>query len=112
MKIPYIVIITPFLTFASGMTLFPFILLQRKSYKWDKELINHERIHIQQQVEMLILPFYVLYFINYLFNLIKYRNHDDAYMNMYFEREAYANEHDLEYLENRKAWSFLGYLRK
>ncbi|RZK84416.1 MAG: hypothetical protein EOO98_16755, partial [Pedobacter sp.] len=53
---------------AAGMAVFPFILLKSERFKSDTEIINHEKIHLRQQLELLILPFYILYLINYLFN--------------------------------------------
>ena len=92
-----------------GITLFPFIIL-REIYKTsiDKdEVINHESIHIKQQIELLVIFFYILYGIFYLFNLINHKNKTDAYMNIPFEKEAYQNEKDMGYLKNRKLYSWL-----
>ncbi|HEY6172410.1 MAG TPA: hypothetical protein VIX80_09150, partial [Candidatus Kapabacteria bacterium] len=69
-------------------------------------------IHLRQQAELLVLPFYVLYFIEYLVKLIIYRNHDKAYRNISFESEAYQNDEDSGYLKKRKFWSFVKYLFK
>jgi hypothetical protein len=41
----------------SGITLFPFIFVQRKEDSKNKILINHETIHIRQQLELLIVRF-------------------------------------------------------
>lgn len=107
--VPIIIIHVPFLNVA-GMALFPFILVGERHYKYDKVLINHEKIHLIQQLETLIIPFYILYLMNYFLNLLKYKEHHTAYMNMYFEREAYKHEQDLNYLHKRKVWSFIKYL--
>lgn len=93
----------------SAMAIWPFILVKRKEMKQDAVLINHERIHHRQQLEMLIIPFYLVYFVNYLCNLIKYRAHYKAYREIIFEREAYNMEKDMGYLKNRSIWSFLKY---
>jgi hypothetical protein len=92
----------------SGITLFPFILLRDKSLKVDKRIMNHERIHIRQQLELLILPFYVLYLIEFAIGIIKYKNRMKAYMNISFEREAYKYDSDLNYLKRRRFWAWLG----
>jgi hypothetical protein len=97
----YQIIIAPFLR-VSGMALFPFILLKSKSLAGDAIIINHERIHLRQQAELLVIPFYVLYLINYLVNLLRYKNHEKAYLHIVFEREAYANETNMNYLQSRK----------
>ncbi len=93
----------------AGMTVFPFIILKEKKYLNNKTTVNHEKIHIRQQLELLVLPFYVLYFSNLVFNYFKYRDFQMAYHNIAFEREAYANEKNLDYLKSRSFWSFLKY---
>jgi len=92
-----------------GLTLWPFIIMKRKELKEDATFINHERIHLRQQLEMLILPFYIWYLIEYLIRLVQYRNRYIAYKNISFEREAYQNEKDLNYLKKRSFWNFVNY---
>lgn len=93
-----------------GLTVFPFVFLRARTERDFGILVHHERIHIRQQAELLVLPFFIWYFLEYLFRLIQYRNHDKAYRNISFEREAYANEKDLHYLKQRSFWQFLKYL--
>ena len=93
----------------NGITLFPFIILRKQEFKHNKTLINHEKIHIRQQVELLIIFFYIWYVIEYYYWYIKLKNKHLAYRNISFEREAYAMEEDLNYLETRKIWSFWKY---
>lgn len=78
----------------------------------DKYVINHERIHTAQQRELLFVPFYVIYLIEWCIRLAAYRSWKEAYYNISFEREAYANGNDLTYLKRRKCYSWLRYLRK
>lgn len=78
----------------------------------DKFVINHELIHTTQMRELLYVPFYILYVIEWLVRLLLYRNHFRAYINISFEREAYAHGHDLNYLKSRRHYSFLKYLRR
>lgn len=94
----------------SGITLYPFIFIVTKKLKQNKVFINHEHIHLRQQLEMLIIPFYICYLLNYLINRIKYKTHHHAYLNICFEREAYANEAQLGYLKARKLWTWRHYL--
>ena len=94
----------------SGLTIFPFVIVSAKVDLSDKVLMNHERIHLKQQLELAILPFFVWYFVEYLLRLIQFRNRRKAYRNISFEREAYANEGNMEYLKKRKFWSFFKYL--
>ncbi|WP_245833683.1 hypothetical protein [Nonlabens spongiae] len=89
-----------------GMTLFPLLLVSHEADVHDEVFINHERIHAAQQKELLIIFFYLWYVINYLLLRTKY-DHHQAYRNIVFEREAYAMERNLNYLTDRKWWSFL-----
>ncbi len=96
----------------AGMTVFPFIILSDEKYKFNKVTINHEKIHFRQQLELLILPFYLIYFGNLFYNFLKFKNLEMAYFNVIFEREAYANEKDLNYLKSRSFWKFWSYINK
>ena len=84
-----------------GLAFWPFIFISSKTVI-DDELINHERIHLRQQLELLILPFYVWYLI------ALYRK---GYMGISFEKEAYANDADLTYLKKRRIFAFLKYMK-
>ncbi|MEO0059389.1 MAG: hypothetical protein RLZZ312_1036 [Bacteroidota bacterium] len=90
----------------AGLTLFPFIIFRNKYYSTNKTTLNHEKIHIRQQAELLVLPFYLFYFLDFLRQYLKYKNGFLAYKNIVFEREAYANESDLSYLRQRKFFGF------
>ena len=91
-----------------GMALFPFILVRQPNP--GPALLNHERIHLRQQAELGILPFYLWYVLEYLIRWFQYRDHYQAYRNISFEREAFANDQDLTYLKNRSFWRFWRYL--
>ena len=93
---------------AHAMALYPFMLFKSKNLKGNEAIIRHEMIHFKQQLELLIIPFYLLYVLHFLINLIKYRNRSKAYFNICFEKEAYANDQDASYLEKRKAYAWLG----
>ncbi len=94
-----------------AIAIFPFIFLKTKDLKLQQSLVNHERIHLKQQLELLVVPFYIVYGVEFLMRLLYYKNWGLAYKNISFEREAYCNENDLEYLKHRKFWNFLKYLR-
>jgi hypothetical protein len=95
---------------AAGMAIFPFVFIKYQHLKKNRQLINHELIHLRQQVELLIFPFFVLYVTNYLINVIRYRNHYQAYKNIVFEREAFANDSNYSYLRTRQFSAWLSYL--
>lgn len=96
----------------SGMALWPFIVLRERRLETNAELINHERIHHRQQLEMFLLPFYIIYSIHYLMNLYKYRSGHKAYLNVVFEIEAYDQEKNFRYLDERKPFAWIDYLKK
>ena len=93
-----------------GITLFPFIIVSENDLKQNQVTMNHEKIHIRQQMELLILPFFLWYGIEFLIKWFIYKDKNVAYRNISFEREAYANEKDLNYLKERSFWRFLYYL--
>lgn len=73
-------------------------------------IINHEKIHFRQQVELLFVLQWLLYVLFYFINRIKGMNHDKAYRNNPFEKEAFANDWDRDYLKKRKFLSWLKYM--
>lgn len=89
--------------FASGLTLWPFIILK----KMDDGIIRHEKIHIKQQEEMLVIFFYFWYVVEWFLKVFKYRGR--AYRNISFEKEAYSNAKDTEYLKTRKRYAWFRY---
>lgn len=94
----------------SGITIYPFVFA-RENWRSDKIFINHEKIHLRQQLEMLIVPFFIWYVFEFLIRLLQYKNKDLAYRNISFEREAYAKETDLHYIKNRRLFQFLYYIK-
>ena len=101
------------------------ILFVKSNAKIDDVTINHEAIHSKQFIELMILfavvtvfirwwmplfsPlfFYIWYVIEWVIRLPK----GNAYKNISFEREAYANEGDASYLNGRYWFNFLRYIR-
>lgn len=90
-----------------GITLFPFIFLKDSSLKKDSIFINHEQIHLRQQIELLLVGFYIWYFFSFLYYILQGKSRKEAYHMICFEREAYQYESDLTYLKNRRFWAFL-----
>ena len=95
-----------------GISLFPFIILREKyrdgnkfEIKVGKKTINHETIHFQQALELGVIPFYVLYVLEWILKLPIYGS--KSYYNISFEREAYTNEKNFNYLKNRKRYSWI-----
>lgn len=94
----------------AAQSIFIFIVLREKELKESSRLINHEKIHFKQQLELLFVGQWILYLVFYFSNLIKYRDHHKAYMLIPFEKEAYENDGNMDYLKQRKAFAWWKYL--
>lgn len=72
---------------------------------------NHEKIHLKQMQELLWVPYYLWYAIEYLLIRLFHKKQNDAYHDVSFEEEAYKHEEDLEYTEHRKHYAWFKYVR-
>ena len=84
------------------------ILFVRGNARIDDITLNHEKIHTAQIKELLGVIFYIWYLIEWFIRL----PFGNAYRNISFEREAYDNQYDLNYLKNRKRFDFVRYIKK
>jgi len=129
-------IVNNFIPFSGylAINIFGFLFVRRGMQSHiDAKAINHEKIHTEQQKEvtivgivlavalwysiswwslLFILLFYGLYFLEWAISLPLYKNATRAYHAISFEREAYANEDDFVYLENRKRFAWLKHVFK
>ena len=87
------------------------VIFARKGAWISDRTIRHESIHIKQQKEMLVIFFFLWYFIEWIVRLIQYRNGTTAYLNISFEREAFCYQNDLTYLDFRKHFSWINFLK-
>jgi hypothetical protein len=71
-----------------------------------------KKIHIRQQLELLVLFFYLIYVIEWIVYRFKGMSYNEAYMNISFEKEAYSNDRNLNYLKEKKLFSFIKYYKK
>jgi len=94
----------------TGLAIYPFIFLKNKNLADNWVLINHERIHLKQQLELCWIFFFVWYYVEFLLNYLWYFNWNKAYRGISFEKESYDNEGNPNYLAERKAWAFLNYI--
>lgn len=82
------------------------IIFYKKGRKIDQGTLRHEAIHTAQMRELLYLPFYLAYVVEWLIYIIfKGMSPRKAYFAISFEREAYRNQHDPFYLSRRKFFS-------
>ena len=93
-----------------AMAVWPFILIKDTSLIEGTNILNHEKIHFRQQLELLIFPFYIWYVLEFILRLANQKNWNKAYRNISFEREAYTHESNNDYLKKRPFWGFIKYL--
>src|SRR4051812_46454086 len=77
-----------------GMVIGRTILFKHEKSDISPMLLRHEMIHQEQIDRHGIARFYLVYFQDYFANLWRLRNHDAAYRNIRFEREAYERERE------------------
>jgi hypothetical protein len=72
---------------------------------------RHETIHFQQQLEMMFVLKWVLYFAFYAIGRLRYGSWKEGYYENPFEREAYAKQDEHDYLKNRKRYAWLEFIK-
>jgi hypothetical protein len=90
-----------------GLCFFTIIFINKRFYSL--QLVTHEQIHRRQQLETLFLAYFI-YFFESTIKTIRYGSISQGISNVSFEREAYANQDNPEYLKTRPFWAFLYYM--
>lgn len=85
-----------------AITLYPFVFTRAKL---NATQLRHEEIHAEQQKELMLVVFYILYFAEWIINLVRYKGANMAYRRISFEREAYAHQTDENYLCKRNMFA-------
>ncbi|MFC6102612.1 hypothetical protein [Olivibacter domesticus] len=96
----------------AAMAIWPIIIANKtlKAKGLSAQTLLHEKIHHQQQLELLVIPFYLWYVIEWLLKWVIYKDRKRAYKELSFEREAYSNDNNMDYLKQRRLWGFIKYL--
>lgn len=87
------------------------VIFVRKGCDMTMEGVNHENIHWEQEKELMIVGFYLLYIMEFFLRLIRMRRWHKAYRSISFERECYENEADLNYLKSRKHHAWIKFIK-
>lgn len=127
--------IIPFKGF-QAITILPFIFARNKAKPLKDYVVNHESIHLRQQLEVLIASFvlilamvlifglswrwlfaslfvfYTWYGIEWLIRWIICHDTHLAYKNIAFEQEAFLNQYDMNYLSDRKLFAWVEFIGK
>jgi hypothetical protein len=88
-----------------GSEFIPCVIILRRGCP--ESIVRHETVHYEQMLECLFVFWYLIYLFNYLINLIRYRDHKIAYKYILFEREAYNNQNNANYIGIRKRYNWL-----
>lgn len=68
--------------------------------------INHMKIHTAQMRELLFIGFYIIYMIEYIYQIIHQNwTGQNAHRCISFEREAHKKQNKWSYLSNRKPFA-------
>ena len=92
----------------SAITLFCFVFSRGTI---SEETKRHETIHFQQYLETLVIGFLIIYLYDFLYAaVVKQKGFTrDSYLAIRFEQEAWDKDKDIDYLKNRKRFSWLTY---
>lgn len=82
----------PLLRRYSAICIGRFIVCKNTENEIPERLRRHEMVHQEQMDRHGIVGFYLLYLLAYARGLWRHRNHDLAYRNIPFEKEAYERE--------------------
>jgi hypothetical protein len=99
-----------------GLAIYPVVFVEANALtkKGNSTVIlRHETIHLRQQKECFILPFYVFYLVEEAVRaIILKQGWEQAYLQISFEREAYTYEAKRSYLKNnnRKPFAWMKYI--
>ena len=95
----------------SAINLFGIVVARKKCLPLSNRILNHEAIHSKQIKELLYVGFYLWYIAEWLIRLLYIRNLREAYKTISFEKEAFANQANGSYLDERRRFSFLKYIK-
>lgn len=136
MKIGAKTVVNKFLPFKGfvAMTVWPFIFIRKdKELKFIDKVKRHEYIHVYQQIECLLVGavlaflmliigcgwwslislglFFELYAVEWIIKgLINFGNSRKAYRSISFEREAFENQENPDWLDDRPKFYWIKYV--
>ncbi len=82
------------------------LLFVKPNARLTPELLNHERIHTRQMLELLIVPFYIVYVSEWLVRVVLSGGDlYGSYRSLSAEREAYLYQNEPGYLKIRRPFA-------
>ena len=79
--------------------------------KLSERVKRHETIHYHQQLELLFVFQWLLYVVFWAWGMMKYRYGKKAYRETPFERAAFGNDRDSDYLSSRPLYNWVRYIK-
>lgn len=120
----------------TALTIWPLVFARKSEKPLKRNVENHERIHLRQQLEVMLLSaavlavviclagcswwwmlavlvaYYAGYGIDYAVHYFAYGSPNEAYRNISCEQEAYLNEQDTAYLSHRRPFAWIKYITR
>ena len=97
-----------------GLAIWPVVFVEASALTVKRNptvILLHESIHIAQQQECGVLPFYLLYIVEESCRALLFRQgYARAYFSISFEQEAYAHERKSTYLRRRRPFAWTSFL--
>lgn len=84
----------------------------RKGAKINDKTYTHENIHLEQEIEMGFILFYIWYIIEFIIKLICTRNWKRTYRSISFEQEAYERADNINWTEFRPHYYWTKFINK
>ena len=79
------------------------VIFARNGKSLPPHIINRQKIRTAQMRELLYVGFYLIYIVEWLYNLVRYPK--KAYRCISFEIEARKHQNDYDYLSKRKPFA-------
>lgn len=102
---------------SQGFAVWPLIVFPASDFRNTGDTFrlkfNHERIHLRQQIELLLVFFYIFHFLEwFLHRIIQRKDQLEAYFLYTAEQEAYQHMTNDNYLRYRRFLSMFRYAKK
>ena len=95
----------------TAINLFGIIVVRKEHLPLSNRILHHEAIHTHQIKELLYVGFYLWYLTEWIIRVVIYRDLHKAYKTICFEKEAFCNDSNINYLKQRKRYAFLKFIK-
>lgn len=89
-----------------AINLFGIIFARKEATPLSDTVKNHEAIHTEQMKETGYIGFYLIYIAEFLLLWCRMKDAELAYFAIRFEKEAYRNQHNKDYIRGRRKYAW------